>query len=99
MKDLDFFDSLKKNKKKTEKTNNEVWLYTRVSSKEQFQSNSSIQNQKKAAEELARKKGFVITNIFGETYESAKDDFTRKEFSNLIERVKKSNKKYDFISI
>ncbi len=93
MKDLDFFDSLKKNKKKTEKTNNEVWLYTRVSSKEQFQSNSSIQNQKKAAEELARKKGFVITNIFGETYESAKDDFTRKEFSNLIERVKKSNKK------
>ena len=73
--------------------NKNVWLYTRVSSKEQFESNGSIKNQKNAAEALARSQNFEITNTFGGTYESAKGDFTRKEFKRLISEVKKAKQK------
>ena len=73
--------------------NNNVWCYTRVSSKRQFDTNSSIENQINHAKRLADKKGFTITNEFGNTYESAKDDFTRKEFTKLIEHLQKSKQK------
>ena len=73
--------------------NNEVWVYTRVSSKNQFDSNHSIENQIYYATRLAEKIGYKITREFGNTYESAKDDFTRKEFTKLINEVKESKKK------
>jgi len=79
--------------KKAKEVNNEVWLYTRVSSRQQFESNNSISNQRNAAIELAYKKEYHVTREFGATYESAKDDFTRKEFENLIHEVKKSKRK------
>jgi site-specific DNA recombinase len=78
---------------KTEKEeikNNEVWVYTRVSSKNQFDSNHSIENQISSAVRLANKLNYKITREFGNTYESAKDDFTRKEFTKLIKEVKES---------
>jgi len=76
-----------------EEKNNEVWVSTRVSSKNQFDSNHSIENQIYYAKLLAERRGFKITKKFGNTYESAKDDFTRKEFTKLINDVTKSKKK------
>jgi site-specific DNA recombinase len=70
----------------------EVWCYTRVSSKEQ-ESNYSLQTQKISAEKFAQEKGFVLVKTFGGTYESGKDDFTRKEFAKLVEEVKKTKNK------
>ena len=72
--------------------NNNVWLYTRVSSKKQYDDNGSLETQKLAAHEYAKDK-YKITKTFGETYESAKGDFTRKEFKDLIDTVKKSKNK------
>ena len=74
------------------KPNNNVWLYTRVSSKKQYDDNGSLDTQKLAAYDYANNK-YTITKTFGETYESAKGDFTRKEFKNLIDTVKKSKNK------
>lgn len=73
--------------------NLEVWSYTRVSSKEQFETNSSIALQQEAARYYADQMGYKITEEFGGTYESGKSDFTRKEFSRLIKRVTIRQKK------
>ena len=75
------------------KKNNNVWVYTRVSSKQQFDSNHSLENQIASANKLAEKRNYKITNEFGNTYESAKNDFTRKEFMKLINEVKQSRQK------
>ena len=75
------------------KKNNNVWIYTRVSSKRQFDDNNSLENQITTAKKLAVKRNYKITNEFGNTYESAKNDFTRKEFVKLINEVKKSQQK------
>ena len=75
------------------KKNNNVWIYTRVSSKRQFDDNNSLENQITTAKKLAVKRNYKITNEFGNTYESAKNDFTRKEFVKLIGEVKKSRQK------
>ena len=73
--------------------NKNVWLYSRVSSKSQFDTNSSIDNQTRTASLYAAEKQLSITEIFGGTYESAKGDFTRKEFKRLISEVKKAKNK------
>lgn len=70
-----------------------VWIYTRVSSKEQFEKNSSVENQLEANRHYAEKMEYRITEEFGGTYESAKSDFTRKEFKRLISKVESSRKK------
>ena len=73
--------------------NKEVWAYTRVSSKEQFENNSSIDRQTEASEDYAFRHGYRVIERFGGTYESAKSDFTRKEFTRLIEKVRSSRRK------
>ena len=73
--------------------NNNVWVYTRVSSKQQYDSNHSLENQITSAKKLALKRNYKITNEFGNTYESAKNDFTRKEFMKLISEVQQSRQK------
>ena len=75
------------------KSNFEVWSYTRVSSKEQFEKNGSVDRQKETNRNYAEQNGFKITEEFGGTYESAKSDFTRKEFKRLIDKVTASRKK------
>ncbi len=75
------------------KSNFVVWSYTRVSSKEQFERNSSVERQIEANQEYARQHNFKIAEEFGGTYESAKSDFTRKEFKRLIDKVKGSRQK------
>lgn len=90
---LDYFKKFVAPNEQISNSNYEVWSYTRVSSKEQFEQNSSVERQKDANRNYASKHDFKIIEEFGGTYESAKSDFTRKEFSRLIEKVKKSRKK------
>ncbi|WP_415060953.1 recombinase family protein [Flavobacterium sp.] len=75
-----------------------VWGYTRVSSKEQF-NNFSLEDQQTNIKEFAKNNQFQITNMLGGTYESASGDFTRKEFTKLIEEIKKSKNKPYAIAI
>ncbi|MGE0077654.1 MAG: recombinase family protein [Bacteroidales bacterium] len=72
--------------------NKNVWLYTRVSSSNQTD-NYSLEYQKEEAYKYAQSKGLTITDVFGNTNESASDDFTRKEFTELIQRVRRSKSK------
>ena len=53
-------------------------IYTRVSSKQQFDSNHSLENQITSANKLAEKRNYKITNEFGIHYESAKNDLPVK---------------------
>ena len=87
-----YFDRFIKKDVIKQNTNKEVWIYTRVSSKDQ-EVNKSLENQKEYAEKYALDKKLIITERFGHTYESAKGDFTRKEFKKLIERVRTSTKR------
>ena len=87
----EYFKRFVKSEPEKEKNNN-VWVYTRVSSKRQFDDNNSLENQITTAKKLAVKRNYKITNEFGNTYESAKNDFTRKEFVKLINEVKKVNR-------
>lgn len=93
MKTLDFFDRYIRKEEAAAEMSKDVWSYTRVSSKEQFENNSSINRQKEANEEYAIRSGYKIVESFGGTYESAKSDFTRKEFKRLIEKVRSSRRK------
>jgi site-specific DNA recombinase len=58
-------------------------IYTRVSTKEQAENNTSLASQKRYCEEYALKNGFEVVEYFGGTYESAKTD-ERKEFQKMI---------------
>lgn len=92
MNDLTDFKRFVKRKDIIKNINKTVWCYTRVSSKEQ-ESNYSLTTQKESAERFAREKGYQLMRVFGSTYESGKDDFTRKEFTNLLLEVKKTRNK------
>jgi len=63
-------------------------IYTRVSSKEQADTNTRLDSQKKYCEEYCQKHGYSIKSYFGGAYESAKED-GRKEFKRILEYVKK----------
>jgi site-specific DNA recombinase len=92
--DLQKYNRFSKSRKKEKNlsTSKEVWIYTRVSSKNQ-QDNYSLEFQREESEKFAAANGYYIGNYFGNEYESASSDFTRKEFQDLITTVKKSNKK------
>lgn len=93
MNNINYFNKFIQQNDAQAKINYEVWSYTRVSSKDQFEKNSSVERQQDANKAFASQKDYIITEEFGGTYESAKSDFTRKEFSRLIERVTSSRKK------
>ena len=84
---LEYFDEFHKVNQTNKIINNTVWAYTRVSTKEQL-ANFSLANQKKQIEDYAKLKGFKITEYFGNTYESAKSDFERKEFKRMMDEAK-----------
>lgn len=73
-------------------------IYTRVSSKEQMDTNQSLEWQKKYCTDYATKNQFVIKGYFGGTYESAKSD-ERKEFNRMLKFVKASKEKISFILV
>ena len=72
-------------------------IYTRVSSKEQAENNTSLTSQKRYCEEYCNKNGYAIKAYFGGTFESAKGD-ERKEFKKMLEYVRK-NKSIDTILV
>ena len=74
------------------KTNNrkKAIIYTRVSTKEQAENNTSLSTQKKYCEEYALKNGFEVDGYFGGTYESAKTD-ERKEFQRMIRSARQNS--------
>ena len=76
----------------------EVWGYTRVSSKIQLV-NNSLEEQKNEIVHYANIKGFALKNMLGGTYESASGDFTRKEFTKLLDEVRNAKKKPFAIAI
>lgn len=95
MNDIRYFQKfvVDKSDNKNIKPNLYVWTYTRVSSKDQFDKNSSVERQLEASQHYANEKNYQITEEFGGTYESGKSDFTRKEFTRLIEKVRSSRSK------
>lgn len=74
-------------------------VYTRVSSREQFQKNGSIESQEKMCNRLAEQMQVPILKRFGGSYESAKSE-ERKEFQKMMDFIRKSkaNIKYIFVS-
>jgi DNA invertase Pin-like site-specific DNA recombinase len=73
-------------------------IYTRVSSKEQMETNQSLEWQKKFCTEYAQKNAFAIKGYYGGTYESAKSD-ERKEFGRMLQFVKASKEKIVYILV
>ncbi len=66
----------------------EAVIYTRVSTKEQADNNASLETQMKHCKKYAEEKGLEVVELFGGTYESAKDD-ERKEFQKMLSYVKR----------
>jgi site-specific DNA recombinase len=73
-------------------------IYTRVSSKEQMDTNQSLEWQKKYCDEYAIKNKLNVKGYFGGTYESAKSD-ERKEFNRMLKFVRASREKIAFILV
>jgi site-specific DNA recombinase len=93
MSNIVYFEKFIRRTKDLANHNFDVWSYTRVSSKEQFTNNSSVSNQVVQNKEFAKQNNYTVSEEFGGTYESAKSDFTRKEFKRLIDKIKSSKKK------
>jgi DNA invertase Pin-like site-specific DNA recombinase len=77
---------------------NLVVSYSRVSGKEQFDTNLSLETQTKAIEEYCRRNGKTIAASFGGTYESAKTD-GRKEFKRMLDYIAKHKGKISQIVV
>lgn len=73
-------------------------VYTRVSSKEQADHNLSLDVQRKAIEDFARRSNLGIIANFGGTYESAKTD-GRKEFNRMLDFIKARKGKVSHILV
>src|SRR5947209_7082193 len=95
---LKAFDQFAKGKLETVKRKNTCVIYTRVSTKEQADNNKSLDIQRKACEQFAKKNNYLIMAYFGGTYESAKTD-ERKEFNNMLSFLKKSRTQISFIVV
>ena len=89
---LEQFKSFAKGYDKKEDPNKQVWIYTRVSSKDQ-ETNKSLTTQIANAKDYCLANNYIVVKTFGGTYESASGDFTRKEFTRLIDEVKKEKNK------
>src|SRR5579872_4268183 len=96
--DLTLFVRFAKGSKAFKVKGSNCVIYTRVSTKEQADNNFSLETQKKACEQYARKCGYQIMGYFGGTYESAKTD-ERKEFNNMLSFVRKSKEKISYIIV
>ncbi len=84
---LNEFKVFMKKPEEEKEVNKTIIAYTRVSSKQQ-QSNFSLQEQQREIREYAKNHNLTIVDTFGEKYESASSDFTRKEFQRLIKKIK-----------
>ena len=85
----------KQDQKNTDKN---TVIYTRVSTKEQADTNQSLETQKKYCTLYAEKNNLNVVGYFGGTYESAKTD-ERNEFNRMIKYVKNLNQKIGYILV
>jgi site-specific DNA recombinase len=69
---------------------NKAIIYTRVSTKEQADNNTSLGTQKRYCEEYTLINGLEVVENFGGTYESAKTD-ERKEFQRMIKYARQNS--------
>lgn len=88
----------KKGNSNLEKLSSNAVIYTRVSTKEQAETNLSLETQKKHCIDYATKNNLHIVEYFGGTYESAKTD-ERKEFNRMLTFVKKQKLKISYIIV
>jgi site-specific DNA recombinase len=80
------------------KSSSNCVIYTRVSTKEQADTNLSLETQQKACSLYAEKLGYPVLSNFGGTYESAQTD-ERKQFTAMLAFVKKSKQKVSYIIV
>lgn len=73
-------------------------IYTRVSTKEQAETNQSLETQLERCKLYAERYGYEVVQTFGGTYESAKSD-ERKEFQKMLDFVKRSKHKIGYIIV
>jgi site-specific DNA recombinase len=73
-------------------------IYTRVSTKEQMETNKSLEWQKKHCTDFAVNNNYAIKGYFGGTYESAKSD-ERKEFNRMLKFTRASKEKISYILV
>lgn len=66
-----------------------VWPYTRVSTKDQFINNGSIETQVKTIKKFAKQHDLKITEEFDAEYESSKRITSQSTLKELTERIKK----------
>ena len=69
-----------------------VWSYTRVSSKEQFLKNGSIETQVKRLKSFAEQNNLSITREFDAEYESSRQVNTQKTLNELQQALKSTPK-------
>ena len=86
---LDQFQQFAPKENKFSERKNAI-IYTRVSTKEQADTNTSLSTQKKHCEIYAKNNGYNVIEYFGGTHESAKSD-DRAEFKRMLKYAKQSH--------
>ena len=67
-----------------------VWSYTRVSTKDQFVNNGSIETQVNKIKNFAKENQLIITQEFDAEYESSKRINTQSTLKELMDKIKKT---------
>ena len=80
----------KKNLTLSDFNNAIVWSYTRVSTKDQFVNNGSIETQVNRIKSFAKENNLIITKEFDAEYESSKRINTQSTLRELMESLKKT---------
>ena len=86
MANLDLFQKFITPKQVQSTENRNIVGYTRVSSKQQNE-NYSLVEQEDEIRSFSKINNYTLLEIYGGTYESASGDFSRKEFKQLFDRV------------
>jgi site-specific DNA recombinase len=68
-----------------------VWSYTRVSTKDQFVNNGSIETQANKIKAFAKENQLIITQEFDAEYESSKRLNTQNTLRELMDKIKKTH--------
>ena len=100
MEDLSRFNQFGKGAERTpdKATSKNAVIYTRVSTKEQAETNKSLPTQKKYCLEHAQRNKLLVLEEFGGTYESAASD-ERREFKRMLAFIKRSKEKVSYIIV
>jgi site-specific DNA recombinase len=100
MSKINLLQTFAKGKEKEGKSNaaQNAVIYTRVSTKEQADTNQSLETQKKYCIQYAEKNNINVLGFFGGTYESAKTD-ERNEFNRMIKYLKNQTQKISLIIV